>query len=66
MGIALGVILLLAGAIIYWALKLNLDFVDDQTLGIILMAVGVLVIVLSLIMNAQRNRTKHTEERRID
>jgi uncharacterized membrane protein HdeD (DUF308 family) len=66
MGVALGVILVLAGAIIYWALNLNLDFVNDETLGIILMVVGVLAIVLSLIMNAQRNRTKHIEERRID
>jgi hypothetical protein len=66
MGVALGVILVLAGAIIYWALNLNLDFVNDETLGIILMVVGVLAIVLSLVMNAQRNRTKHVEERRVD
>ena len=64
MGVALGVILVLAGAIIYWALDLNLDFVNDNTLGIILMVVGVLAIVLALVINAQRTRTKHIEERR--
>jgi hypothetical protein len=66
MGVVFGVILMLAGAIIYWALNLNLDFVNDQTLGIIFMVVGVLAVVLSLIINAQRNRTKHIDERRID
>jgi hypothetical protein len=66
MGVVFGVILMLAGAIIYWALNLNLDFVNDQTLGIIFMVVGVLAVVLSLIINAQRNRTKHIDERRVD
>jgi len=66
MGVALGVILVLAGAIIYWALNLDLDFVEDTTLGIILMVVGGLAIILSLVMNAQSNRTKHIEERRND
>ena len=66
MGIGLGILLILAGAIFYWALNINLEWVDDNTLGIILMVVGALAIVLALITNAQRTRTKHIEERRLD
>jgi uncharacterized protein DUF6458 len=64
MGIGLGVILLVAGAIIFWALNFNLSFVNDHNLGIILMIAGALTIVLVLIMSAMNNRSKHVEERR--
>jgi uncharacterized membrane protein HdeD (DUF308 family) len=44
----------------------DLSFVDDQALGWILLIVGILAIVLALVMNAQRSRTKHVEERRYE
>jgi hypothetical protein len=58
MGIGLGIILLVIGAILYWAVDVNIPWVSDNTLGIILMAVGVLAIILALIINQQR--TRHT------
>ena len=35
-------------------------------LGWILVVVGILALVLALVMNQQRSRTKHVEERRYD
>jgi hypothetical protein len=66
MGIGLGIILVVAGAILMWALNVDISYVDDDTLGLILFIVGILAIVLSLIMNVQRRRTTHIEERRYD
>jgi uncharacterized membrane protein HdeD (DUF308 family) len=69
-GIGLGVILLVIGLVFV------LDVVDlpgevdevvaTTTLGWILIAGGVLAIVLSLVINMQRSRTTHVEERRTD
>ena len=66
MGVGLGVVLIVAGAVILWALDLNLDFVDDSVLGLILIVAGAAAVLLSLIINAQhsRQRTTHVEERR--
>jgi H+/Cl- antiporter ClcA len=66
MGIGLGVILVVIGAVLMWALNVNLSFVDDNTLGLILFIVGIVAIILSLIMNAQRRKTTHVEERRFN
>lgn len=65
MGIGLGIILLVIGAILYWAVDVNIPGVSDNTLGIILMAVGVLAIILALIINQQRTRrTTVVDDRR--
>jgi hypothetical protein len=65
MGIGVGIVLFVIGAIIYFALELDLAGLNDATLGIILMAAGAIGVVIGLIMNQQRTRTKHVEERRI-
>jgi len=66
MGIGVGVVLLVVGAIITFALETDIPFFENETLGIILMVVGALAIVLALIMNSQRSNTRHVEERRYD
>jgi len=67
MGIGLGIVLLIVGLILVLGVfQIDLSFVDDQALGWILLIVGVLAIVLALVMNQQRSRTKHVEERRYD
>jgi hypothetical protein len=61
------VVLVVVGAVILWALNLDLEFVTDDALGIILIVAGLAAIVLGLVMNAQRSRRKTTvEERRYD
>lgn len=66
MGIGAGVVMLVVGAIIYFALETEIPFMETSTLGVILMVVGVLAIILALVMNQQRSRTKHVDERRYD
>ena len=71
MGIGLGVILLLVGLIFAFNVIDLPASVDDviatNTLGWILIIVGVLAIVLALVMNAQRSRsTRVVEERRAE
>lgn len=68
MGIGLGVVLLVIGAALIWALDVNIAFIEDYTLGWILLFAGVLTIALSLVISAQRSRhrTTHVEERRTD
>jgi len=67
MGIGLGIVLLVIGLILVLdVVQLDMSFIDDQALGWIFVIVGILAIVLALVMNQQRSRTKHTEERRYD
>jgi uncharacterized membrane protein HdeD (DUF308 family) len=66
MGVGIGVLLIVVGAILLWAVQVNIPFVSDDTLGIILMVAGALAIILALVMNAQRSRTKHVQENRYD
>jgi uncharacterized membrane protein HdeD (DUF308 family) len=67
MGIGLGIILVILGLILVLnVVNFDLSFVNDQSLGWILLIVGILAIVLALVMNAQRSRTKHVEERRYE
>jgi len=70
MGIGIGIVLLVIGLILaLGAIDLPAsidDAVASETLGWIFIVVGVLAIVLALVMNQQRSRTKHVEERRYD
>jgi hypothetical protein len=66
MGIGLGILLIVVGAIFLFALNLDIPFVSDDTLGLILLLAGVLTLVLALVLNYQRGRTKHVSESRYD
>jgi hypothetical protein len=64
MGIGLGILLIVAGAILLWAVEFDLQFLDDNALGMILLVAGILAVILAVVMNAQRSRSKHTVEER--
>ena len=68
MGIGLGVVLLVIGLILALNvvnLPASIDQnLDSNTLGWILIVIGVLAVILALVMNHQRTRTTHVEERR--
>jgi predicted tellurium resistance membrane protein TerC len=67
MGIGLGIVLLVIGLILVLdVVNFDIGFVNDQGLGWIFVIVGILALVLALVMNSQRSRTKHVEERRYD
>lgn len=65
MGVGLGIILLLLGLVLVSdVVNVGTQLVDEGPLGWILIVVGALAIVLALVMNQQRTRTTHIEERR--
>jgi membrane-bound ClpP family serine protease len=71
MGIGLGVVLLLLGLILAFDvvnLPASIDNnLDSNTLGWILIIVGILALVLAVVVNSQRTRRSTVvEERRID
>jgi len=67
MGIGTGIVLIVIGLIlVLGVINFDISFVDDAALGWILLIVGILGIILALVMNQQRSRTKHVEERRFD
>lgn len=67
MAIGLGIVLIAAGLILLLdVVTVDISFIDDSALGGILLAVGVLAVVLSLVVNAQRSRTTVVEERRAE
>ena len=67
MGIGLGVVLLVVGLILVLdVIQFDINFVEDATLGWILLIAGILAIVLALVMNAQRSRSRQVDERRYD
>ncbi|MCW2764918.1 MAG: hypothetical protein JWO11_877 [Nocardioides sp.] len=70
MGIGIGIVLLVLGLILVTG-AVNLpqswdNAVASETLGWIFIVVGALAVVLALVMNQQRSRTTHVEERRIE
>jgi uncharacterized membrane protein HdeD (DUF308 family) len=69
MGIGVGILLIVIGLILL--LDVIQDFpdaianvIDVDTLGWICLIVGILGIILALVMNRQRSRTTHIQERR--
>lgn len=57
MVIGLGIFLLLVGAILTFAVQVNIPYVSDDVLGWIFMILGVVAIVVSLIVSSQHRRT---------
>ena len=66
MGIGIGIVLIVVGAIFLFALNVDIPFVTDNTLGVILIVAGALALIIALVMQAQRGRTKHVQENRYD
>jgi hypothetical protein len=70
MGIGIGIVLLVVGLILVTG-AVNLPDAIDQnvatdTVGWICVVVGALALVLALVVNQQRSRTTHVEERRYE
>ncbi len=69
MGIGIGILLLVIGLILLLGVIEDFpdavtDVIEVETLGWICLIVGILAIILALVMNHQRSRTTHVEERR--
>ena len=60
MGLGIGITLLVVGGILAFGVRDQWDAVDLTAIGYVCLLVGVLAIILSLILNAQRRRTVQT------
>jgi len=61
MGIGGGIFLIVLGAILAFAVRDSIDAIDLTMIGYICMAAGVLALIISLVVNAQRTNTSHRE-----
>lgn len=61
MGIGGGIFLIVAGAILAFAVNAQVSGVDLNLVGIIMMIAGVITLIVALVMNAQRTHTSHRE-----
>lgn len=57
MSIGTGIVLFVIGAILVWALNVEVDWVNLDVVGYILMAGGAVVFIVGLILLARRRRT---------
>jgi hypothetical protein len=62
MGIGAGLFLVAIGAVLTFAVNATVSGVNIQTIGVILMIVGVLGIILDLVIFAPRRRTVSTTQ----
>jgi hypothetical protein len=58
MGTGTGFGLFTAGAVLYWALEVDVPYVDREPLGVILMVVGAVALVASVVMTLQSTRSR--------
>lgn len=61
MALGTGIFLIVAGAILAFGVKDTVEAVNMPVIGYICMVVGVIALVLSLVMNAQKGKTVHKE-----
>ncbi|MBF4460811.1 hypothetical protein C5E07_16970 [Pseudoclavibacter sp. RFBJ3] len=67
MGYGSGIALIVIGAILAFAINIDLDgFVDLKTIGYILMGAGVVVFILSLVTALRRKQSTSTTRKVID
>jgi len=66
MSIGLGVFLIVVGAILAFALNIDVAWVDLSLVGYILMAAGVVVFIIGLVLIARRRRTISTSRTSVD
>jgi len=68
MALGSGIFLIVVGAILAFAVNDSVDSVDLAMIGYICMGAGVLAIIISLVVSAQRSNSTHTEriEKHID
>ncbi|GAA1448559.1 DUF6458 family protein [Leifsonia poae] len=66
MGIGSGIFVFVVGAILAFAITVQLAWIDLRIVGYILMGAGLIVFVLSLIFTLRRRRTTTTTRTGID
>jgi len=57
-----GIGLIASGAVLYWAVNLDLPFIFDGALGVILMVAGVIALVASVALHFQGGRSRYSRQ----
>ena len=60
MGLGAAILFFAAGAGLYWAVEVDLPYIDDDALGAILMLAGVLAVAATVLVNARRSSGNST------
>lgn len=66
MSIGLGIVLVVIGAILTFALNITVDWIDLQLVGYILMVAGVIVIIFGIVFMMRRRRSVTTSQTSVD
>lgn len=66
MSLGAGIVLLAIGAILAYAVKVQVSFVDLHTVGYILMAAGAIGIILGIVLISRRRSSVSTSRSSID
>jgi membrane-bound ClpP family serine protease len=59
-----GIGLIAAGAVLFWAVELDLPYVFDGALGLILMVAGIIAVAATMLMQVQSSRSRQDVDRR--
>lgn len=54
MGIGTGVLLIVVGSVLFWAIDFDMPYIDDDAMGLILVLAGLATLVTSVIMKVDR------------
>ena len=54
MGLGSGIFLIVVGAILYGAIDVDLPYVDDDALGLVLLLAGLAVVIVAVVLRADR------------
>lgn len=66
MSIGTGVVLFVIGAILVYAVNVEVEYVDLDMVGYILMAAGVVVFLVGIVLLARRRRTESVTRTSVD
>jgi hypothetical protein len=66
MGIGSGIVLFVIGAVLSFALNIQLSWIDIHLVGYILMGAGLLVFVISLVLMLKKRQTVVTTHTAVD
>jgi hypothetical protein len=58
-GIGTGVFMIVVGAILAWAIDINLNYIDDYAMGWILIVAGLVSVAATVVVNIQRRRSRY-------
>ncbi|MFK4728268.1 DUF6458 family protein [Agromyces mediolanus] len=66
MSLGFGILLVVIGAILAFALNVAVDWIDLQLVGYILMGAGVVIVIIGIVLLARRRRSVATSQTSID